>query len=149
MSRVPWSLVVVALLALPLVSCFNDVGDCLTCPPENSGKIGILVPNTLDLDSVRVGLNGPPILLVRRGQEREFVDLPQGTHTMNAVTYRADVNGVAQSRSATLSIVLLRGESRVVIFHHDFPVVAWAPPTVGPADVKMATAVSGPLRRAG
>lgn len=149
MSRVPWSLVVVALLALPLVSCFHNVGDCPTCPPENSGSIGVVVPTTLDLDSVRVGLNGPPILLVRRGQQREFVDLPPGTHTMNAVTYRADVNGVVQSRPATLSIVLLRGESRVVIFHHDFPVVAWAPPAVGPADLRMATAVSVPLRRAG
>lgn len=149
MSRVPWSLVVVALLALPLVSCFHDVGDCPTCPPENSGSIGVVVPNTLDLDSVRVGLNGPPTLLVRRGQQGEFADLPPGTHTMNAVTYRADANGVAQSRSATLTIVLLRGESRVVTFHHDFPVVAWAPPAVGPANLRMATALSGPFRRVG
>ena len=149
MPRVRWSPLVLALLALPLVSCFQDVGDCPTCPPENSGSIGFVLPGTFDLDSVRVGLNGPPEFLLKRGQGGRFADLRKGTYTINATLYRSDANSIVSSRSATLSVVLDRGESRTVVFHHDFPVIVWAPPAVSPADVRMAAAASGPLHRAG
>jgi hypothetical protein len=149
MSRVHWRPVVLALILLPLVSCFYDSEECPTCPPENSGSIGVVLPATFDLDSVRFGLNGPPIKLVRRGREGRFFDLGAGTYTMNALMYRSDANGIVSSRSTTFSIVLGRGESRIVVFHHDFPVITWAPEALGPAVVRIAAAVSAPPRRAG
>jgi len=149
MPRTTWSLPLVAVLGLTLVSCFDDVKDCSTCPPVDSASIGLVLPATFDVDSVYVGLDGPPRFRLLRGRSGGFTNLSAGTHTLNSVIFRQDVSGLTVALPSTISIVLVRGESRVVVFHHDFPVVVWAPPPVSPADVRMAAASSRPPRRAG
>ena len=149
MPRLAWSLPIIAVLALTLVSCFDDVKDCPTCPPVKSGRIEVFLPGTFDIDSVRVGIDAPPQYRLRRGETGSFASLSAGTHTLNSIIYRQDINGLLQTTTSTISVELDRGETRTVVFHHDFPVVVWAPPPAGPADARIAAAGSGPLRRAG
>ena len=127
MPRVRWSLVAIALLSLPLVSCFSDVGDCPTCPPEASAAIGIFLPSTFDVDSIHVGLDGPPRYLIRRGGANGFGGLKAGTYMVNSILFRTDVNGIMTTKAVSVSVELQRGETRAVVFHHDFPAVVWAP----------------------
>jgi hypothetical protein len=146
MLRIRWSLVAIALLSLPLVSCFSDVGDCPSCPPVASASIGLFLPSTFDLDSVHVGLGGPPSYRLRRGQFGSFNELQAGTYTVNAILFRTDVNGILQSKPVSVSIELQRGETRTVVFHHDFPAVVWAPEAAPDAGVQLLAA--RPIARA-
>ncbi len=129
MPRVAWSRLSVALIAvsaLALVSCFQDVGECPTCPGVNSGSIEVLVPQSGLLDSVHVRINGGAQVSVRRNRRHAFGDLSAGTHEVTLVRWTSP-DGVITSSPSTLRIVLGRGETRVILFHNDFPLVAWAP----------------------
>jgi hypothetical protein len=150
MLRIRWSLVAIALLSLPLVSCFSDVGDCPTCPPVASARIGIFLPGTFDLDSVYVGLGGPPRFRLRRGQSGSFNELQAGTYTVNAILFRTDVNGILESKPVSVSVELQRGETRTVVFHHDLPVVVWAPEAApdGAPDAGVQRLAARPIARA-
>lgn len=129
MPRVTWSrltvLAVVAIGALGLASCFHDVGDCPTCPGLISSSIEIQVPQFGLLDSVHVSVDGSDEVTVKRNRTYTFRDLTAGTHEVTLVRWISTDNGA--SRTSTLFIQLDRGEKRFIIFHNDFPLVAWAP----------------------
>lgn len=129
MPRVAWSRVTVVLFAmgaLALASCLQDVGDCPTCPDLNSGSIEVLLPQFGQLDSVQVRMDGGAQVSVRRNQRFAFQNLSPGTHEVTLVRWLV-VEGVVVSRPSTLLIRLDRGETRIILFHNDFPLVAWAP----------------------
>lgn len=137
MSRFTRFAPLIALLALPLVSCFSDVGDCPTCPGENSASIEVLVPKVGVVDSVHVRVDGGAQVTVRRDRRRIFENLSTGTHEVT-ITHWTFVNEILASRTSTLRILLQPGESRTILFHNGFPLVACAPapapgPLAGPA----------------
>lgn len=117
---------VAAIAALGLVSCFHDVGDCPTCPGVNSSTIEVSVPQFGLLDSVQVRVDGGAQLTVRRNRREAFRNLSRGTHEVTLVRWFS-IDGAVTSRPSTLWITLDRGETRVILFHNDFPLVAWAP----------------------
>ncbi|MGH7731838.1 MAG: hypothetical protein ACRENJ_11385 [Candidatus Eiseniibacteriota bacterium] len=130
MPRAAWSRLLVvplALAALGLVSCFDEAGDCPTCPGLNSGRINVVVSQTGLVDSVHVRLDGGPQVTVRRNQTLTFEGLSQGAHDVT-LTRWFFTNDVVNSRTSSFEILLDRGESRTVVFHNDFPLVSWAPP---------------------
>jgi hypothetical protein len=129
MPRTAWSrltLALIALGALALVSCFHDVGDCPTCPGVNSSTIEVDVPLAGLLDSVHVSVDGGAQVSVRRNRRQTFANLSRGTHEVTLVRWFS-IDGNVTSRSSSLRIELERGETRVIIFHNDFPLIAWAP----------------------
>lgn len=129
MSRAAWSRLTIALIALgalAVVSCFQDVGDCPTCPAIDSGRIAVQVPPFGLLDSVQVAMDGGPLVNVPRNRRLTFTHLRAGTHEVTLVRWFS-IDGTVTSRPSTLRIKLDRGESRVIEFHNDFPVVGWAP----------------------
>ena len=129
MPRVTWSrltvIAVVTMGVLGLSSCFHDVGDCPTCPGVNSGSIEIQVPQFGLLDSVHVQVDGGALVTVKRNRTHAFQNLSAGTHEVTLVRWISTDNGA--SRASTLFIRLDRGEKRYILFHNDFPLVAWAP----------------------
>lgn len=134
MPRVAWSRLVIALIALPLVSCFEDAGDCPTCPPLDGGRIEVLVPQAGLVDSIHVRLDGGSQVTVRRNRRHAFEGLSEGTHEVT-VTRWFYILEVLSSQTSTLQIQLARGETRTVVFHADFPRVTWAPKRdTGPGD---------------
>jgi len=149
MSRVRWSLVAIVLLSLPLVSCFSDVGDCPTCPPVNSAGIGMFLPFDFDVDSVYVGIDGPLRYRVLRGDFAFINQLAAGTYKVDAVLFHSDEFGQVTTKAVSISVVLERGETRVVVFHHDFPVVVWAPDAVTREEVRQLAAMPSAPHPAG
>ena len=125
MPRAVWSFLLLLVLAVAVGSCF-DAGDCPTCPPQDSGRIDVLVSRSGTIDSVDVLLDGGPQVRVRRGQRTSFQGLKPGGHQVEAVRWYSPP---VRSRSSSVWIVLQRGETRVLVFHNDFPLVAfrWAP----------------------
>lgn len=129
MPRVAWSRLPVALVifaALGLVSCFQDVGDCPTCPDVNGASIEVDVPQVGLLDSVQARVDGGAQVSVRRNRRYAFENLSAGTHEVTLVRWFT-IDGLVTSRPSVLRIELDRGETRVIIFHNDFPLVVWAP----------------------
>jgi hypothetical protein len=116
----------IALLALPLVSCFTDVGDCPTCPGDNSASIDVLVTQTGLVDSIHVSMDGGSQVTVRRNRRHVFENLSRGTHQVT-ITRWFFLNEILSSRTSSLQIRLEPGESRTIVFHNDFPLVAWGP----------------------
>ncbi len=134
MPRVAWSRLLVApiaLVALALVSCFQDVGKCPTCPAANSGRIEVLVRQNGLVDSVQVTLDGGSQVTVRRdrrGDRRHaYEGLSVGTHDVTITRWFKNIDEVVSSRSSSIQIKLDRGETRTIVFHNDFPLVTWAP----------------------
>ena len=123
----------ILLLALGLASCFDDVGDCPTCPAVNGARIDILMPQFGAVDSIHATLDGGARVTVRRNQRFSFQNLSAGTHAVT-ITRWFYIDQVLTSRTQTLQIVLARGETRTIVFHNDFPLVTWAdPPGASPA----------------
>lgn len=123
MPRATWSRLVPLLLALPLASCFDADTTCPTCPPENSARIVVQVPANGEVDSIHVVLDGGPRATVRRGTARSFEGLSRGVHSLALVRWYEDF-GLITTRSTTMRVVLDQGETRVLIFHGDFPLMA-------------------------
>ena len=133
MPRVAWSRLLVApiaLVALALVSCFSDVGKCPTCPATNSGRIEVLLSKSGLVDSVYVTLDGgtqDTLYKDRRSDRRlAYDDLSVGTHKVT-ITRWFFSEDLVSSRTSSLQIRLERGETRVILFHNDFPLVSSAP----------------------
>jgi hypothetical protein len=129
MPRATWARLLLLLLVVPLASCFDADETCPVCPPEDSSRIDVVVPADSEVDSIHVNVDGLPRATVRRGQRIAFPGLPRGLHTVATVRWYESF-GLVTSRSSSMQIQLERGETRVLIFHNDFPRVAGghAPP---------------------
>jgi hypothetical protein len=148
MPRSARSHLVVLLLALPLASCLHEVTTCSTCPPDASSRIEVFVPRTALMDSVQAMADGGPWLTVRRRADRDqrgaIEGLRRGSHDVTVVRWFSE-DRVASSDTSRLQIVLEQGETRVIAFHNDFPLVTWSlPPTPGAAG---RLAADGPAAR--
>jgi hypothetical protein len=136
MPRVAWSHLLVApiaLVALTLVSCFDNPGECPACPAVDSGRIVVEVPRDGLVDSAHVRVDGDPPVTVRRDRDHAFENLSAGTHDVTVIRWFS-IDQILTSRTSSLQIRLDRGETRTISFHNDFPRVTWAPiPEVGPA----------------
>lgn len=128
MPRAAWTLPILAVLALGVASCFDDVGNCPTCPGENSASIEVFVTKDGLVDSVQVRVDGGAQRTLKRNQRTAFEGLSKGFHKVETTRWFTDVTTLPVSRSATLQLELDRGESRTIVFHNDFPLVAWALP---------------------
>jgi hypothetical protein len=129
MQRVTWSrltIIPAAIGMLALASCLQGVSDCPTCPGAKSGSIEVLVPQFGLLDSIHVQVDGGAQVTVKRNKRYAFENLSVGTHEVTLVRWLIE-NGGVTFRSSTLFIKLDRGETRTILFHNDFPLVAWAP----------------------
>jgi len=127
MSRIAWSLPIAAVLALTLVSCFSDVGDCPTCPHENSATLKISVsPNGL-VDSVFARVDGGAQVTVHRKGQAVFNALSAGTHVVETTRWFNNF-GIPVPRAETFTIEMARGETRTIAFHNDFPLITWREP---------------------
>jgi hypothetical protein len=124
MSRLAWILPIVAVLALTLVSCFDDVGDCPSCPPSSSGSITIAVDQNGLVDSVHVSVDAGARVTIKRKGQHQFTGLSAGTHAVETTRYFND-QGIVSSRAETIDLHLERGESRTILFHNDFPLITW------------------------
>lgn len=127
--RLPVALVLAA--ALGQVSCFHDATDCPTCPGVNSARIEVAVPQLGTLDSVQARVDGGAQVTVRRNRRHAFENLSAGTHEVTLVRWFT-IDGGVSSRAAVLRIRLDRGETRRIVFHNDFPLVAWVSPAALP-----------------
>ena len=127
MPRFALVLPAITLLALTTVSCFDDATDCPSCPDPNSASIEVQVSQRGLVDSVHVRVDGGPRVTVRRNRNYAFANLSAGTHVV-ATTRWFFAEEVVSSRSATLEIQLERGETRRILFHNDFPLIAGAAP---------------------
>ncbi len=123
MPRIAWSRLVILLLALPLASCSNDEGTCPTCPPDNSGRIEVVLALNGEADSLHVNVDGGDSLTVRRGRRVSFEGLSAGAHSVKVRRYFEAFDFVT-SRASSVEIRLEQGEARVIVFHNDFPLVA-------------------------
>jgi len=130
MKRIAWSLPVIAVLGLLLVSCFDDVGDCPSCPPQNSAVLRISVAQNGLVDSVQIRLDGGSQVTVRRKGEHRFESLGAGTHVVETTRWFNDF-GIPSSRAETIRIELHRGETRTIAFHNDFPLITWLETVAG------------------
>jgi hypothetical protein len=127
MPRIARSLPFIALLALPLLSCFDDVPECPTCPRADGASIEVLVDADGLVDSAQVQVDGGAWVTVKRNQRHVFGNLSSGTHAVATVRWFNDF-GIPVSREQSLEIELDRGEARTVLFHNDFPLVVQALP---------------------
>ena len=125
MSRAALAVLLIALFALTLTSCFDDVNKCSTCPPVNSGLIKISVDANGLVDSVQVRMDGGPVVTIKRKHQADFASLSIGTHQVQTVRWFNDF-GIPVSRSQTIYIELGQGETRTIVFHNDFPLITWA-----------------------
>ena len=136
MPRVAWSRLLVAsvaLVALTVVSCFDEASECSTCPAVNSARILVAVTRDGLIDSVHVRVDGGPQVTVRRDRSHAFENLSAGTHDVTVVRWFF-IDEILSFRTTSLQILLDRGESRSITFHNDLPLVSWAPmPEVDPA----------------
>jgi hypothetical protein len=128
----------IVLLALGLASCFDDAGDCPTCPAVDGGRIDVLLPQNGAVDSIHTTIDHGPRFTVRRGQRFSYPNLKAGSHEVT-ITRWFYIDQVLTSKSSTLVIMLARGETRTIVFHNDFPLVAWAdPPGASPGVARRA-----------
>lgn len=127
MPRNVWSLALIALLALPLVSCFDDASECPTCPAVDGGSIEVVVTPNGQVDSVQVRVDGGPQVTVKRNQVYTFRNLTSGSHALDTVRW-FNLEDIVSSRVTNFQVELDRGERRTVQFHNDFPLVTWIPP---------------------
>jgi hypothetical protein len=120
MSRLAWILPIAAVLALTLVSCFDDVGDALprraVAPSRRRG-------------SERAGGLGPreawtPAPVIDQAQGGSASSRGAGTHAVETTRFLND-QGIVSSRAETINLHLERGESRTILFHNDFPLITW------------------------
>lgn len=125
-TRSHLALVPIALLSLSLASCFQNAGDCPTCPAPNSARLEAQVPKTGQVDSVHVAVDAGAQVTVKRDRRHTFANLSAGTHRVD-ITHYYSSDGIVSSRSATVRIELARGEARTITFHNDFPLITWAP----------------------
>lgn len=128
MSRLTWSrltVLLVALGALALGSCLQDLNECTTCPGINSSRIELQVPQFGLLDSVQFQVDGSALVSVKRNRSYAFENLSAGTREVTVIRWLSTDGGL--SRTSTLYIQLDRGETRIILFHNDFPLVTWAP----------------------
>jgi hypothetical protein len=136
MPRVAWNpllVVPIALVALTVVSCFDEPSDCPTCPALDSARISVGVTQNGQVDSVHVRIDGGPKVTVTKGTSHTFGNLSAGTHEVSIIRW-FNIDQILTFRSSILQIRLDRGESRTITFHNDLPLVSWAPmPVVGPA----------------
>jgi hypothetical protein len=123
MSRVTWCRLLILLMALPLASCFGANEPCPTCPPEDSARIDVKVPKVGEVDSVHVKVDGGAPFTVRRDKRGSVQGLRAGVHTVEIVRYFSSF-GIVSTRSSVIEVSLGRGETRVIVFHNDFPLVA-------------------------
>jgi len=147
MSRLTRSRLLAALLvfaALGVVSCFQDLGDCPTCPPVDSGRSDVIVPKAGLVDSIHVRLDGGTQVTVRRGFGLSYTGLSVGDHEVT-ITRWFFIEGLLTSRTSSLRVRLGRGESRTIIFHNDFPLVAGGP--APDADRARGSRHPGPIAR--
>jgi hypothetical protein len=132
MPRAVWALILTLSLALMIPSCASQKVDCPTCPPENSSALIFLMTptdfsKTVDQDSLHVRLDGGASVTFRRGTNGRISDLAAGTHTVSTTIYRSDENHTVSTSAVSFEVVLARGEKRTIYFHHDLPVVVFAP----------------------
>jgi len=129
MPRVAWSRLLVApvaLVALTVVSCFDEASDCPTCPPVDSGRIVVGVTTDGLVDSVHVRVDGGPQVTVIKGRSRALENLTAGAHDVTVVRWFS-IDQIVTFRTTALEIRLERGETRTITFHNDLPLVSWAP----------------------
>ena len=124
MTRIAWSHLALFALGLSLVSCFGDETSCPTCPPEDGAGIIVQVTANGEVDSVQVAIAGGAILKIRRGQRDGVGGLRRGTHGVEVVRW-IQRGGLSLPREASFEIQLEQGEIRVLVFHNDFPLIAW------------------------
>jgi hypothetical protein len=122
MSRLAWIRLAIVLIALPLASCFNDEGTCPTCPPDNSGRIDVLLAQDGDADSLHVTMDGGQRITLKRGKRISYTQLSAGTHSFVLVRWFEDF-GLITTRTTTVDVKLAPGEARVILMHNDFPLV--------------------------
>ncbi|HKQ56350.1 MAG TPA: hypothetical protein VJY35_00665 [Candidatus Eisenbacteria bacterium] len=127
MSRTAWSRLAILLVCLPIASCIGDDPKCTTCPPENSAKVDVVVTQFGLVDSVHISIDGGATQTVKRGRRGTIADLSPGVHSVATVRYFSS-EGLVFPRSETFQIKLARGESRTIVFHNDYPLVAWREP---------------------
>jgi hypothetical protein len=123
MPRFAWIRLIVLLFALPVASCFDAETDCPTCPPVDSGRIDVLLPQDGEADSAHVNLDGGARVTLRRGKRISFEGLSPGGHSIKVVRWYSDF-GVITSTTSLVEIWLEKGETRVLVFHNNFPLVA-------------------------
>lgn len=123
MPRLAWSRLLILLLALPLASCFDGEATCPTCPPDNSGRIDVPLPQNGEADSLHVFLDGGARVTVRRGGRASFQGLSSGAHSVEVVRWFEDF-GLITTRSSVVEVRLEPGEARVIVLHNDFPLIA-------------------------
>ncbi len=123
MSRLAWIRLAIVLIALPLASCFNDETTCPTCPPDNSGRIDVLLTQNSPVDSLHVTIDSGQPVTLKRGGRTSFRDLSAGSHSFIVVRFYNDF-GFVFSRTTTLAVRLAQGETRVIVLHNEFPLVA-------------------------
>jgi hypothetical protein len=129
MPRLAWSRLLVApvaLVALTVVSCFDEASECPTCPAVDSGRIVVEVKPDGLVDSVHVRVDGGPQVTVIKGRSHAFGNLSPGPHEVTIIRWFY-IDQVLTSRTSALQIRLERGESRSITFHNDLPLVSWAP----------------------
>ena len=118
----------------------------MTCPPEDGGRIDVVVPKFGEVDSVHVKVDGGAQFTVRRNSRGSALGLLAGVHTVVIVRYFEDF-GIITTKSSVVEVSLGRGEARVIIFHNDFPLVADArlgpPPASRPERAPLALAFRG------
>lgn len=132
MPRAVVALILTLLFVLMIPSCASKKVDCPTCPPENSAKLlMVTVPTefskTVDFDSLHVRLDGGAPVTFRRGTNGRFTELSAGTHSLSATIYRKDIDLNVLTSVVSFEVVLQRGESRAIYFHHNVPVVVLGP----------------------
>lgn len=136
MPRVAWRHLLaapIALVALTVVSCFDQPSECPTCPAADSGRIVVAVTPDGLVDSVHVRVDGGPQVTVIKSRSHTFENLSAGAHDVTVIRWFY-IDQVLTFRTSSLQILLDRGESRNITFHNNLPLVSWAPmPEVGPA----------------
>lgn len=126
MTRTAWKLLTALALAAPLAACSTEDGPCPTCPPDESGRIEVVVSLLGEVDSVHVTINSAFRGTVKRGRRGEFGGLARGTHAVTTVRWFEN-EGIVTSRTATILVRLEQGERRTLLFHNDYPLIVRAP----------------------
>ncbi|MBI1795859.1 MAG: hypothetical protein HY076_05000 [Candidatus Eisenbacteria bacterium] len=116
MARSTW-IALAAIAVVMAIGCASNDIKCPTCPPANSGRIEVFA--VIDLDSVHVSVDGGPQATVTFNHRRDFTGLAKGTHTLTATIFRV-VDFVPTTTDVKIQVLLDDGETRTVLFHHDF-----------------------------
>jgi hypothetical protein len=125
--RIAWSRLLILLIALPLGSCLDRDEACPTCPPEASARLELAVPKVGPVDSARFSVDGSAFVTVKRDKRGAIGDLTAGDHAVEVIRYYSAF-GIVSTQTNDFSIRLDRGELRVIVLHHNFPLIAFAAP---------------------